>query len=116
MLRLDQLAPTMGVESWIIMASGAFLLSLCFLVSFIAADAGRRRPTPGFAATTSGRIRSAPSGKIYTRDEIKRLYELHRTGQWQGSEAEWARQENDLYRAQREGRVAGGLDLLRKVK
>ena len=44
MLRLDQLAPTMGVESWIIMASGAFLLSLCFLVSFIAADAGRRRP------------------------------------------------------------------------
>ena len=39
MLRLDQLAPTMGVESWIIMASGAFLLSLCFLVSFIAADA-----------------------------------------------------------------------------
>ena len=39
MLRLDQLAPTMGVEGWIIMASGAFLLSLCFLVSFIAADA-----------------------------------------------------------------------------
>ena len=39
MLRLDQLAPTMGVESWIIMAGGAFLLSLCFLVSFIAADA-----------------------------------------------------------------------------
>ena len=43
MLRLDQLAPTMGVESWIIMASGAFLLSLCFLVSFIAADAWMSR-------------------------------------------------------------------------
>jgi hypothetical protein len=42
-LRLDQLAPTMGVESWIIMASGAFLLSLCFLVSFIAADAWMSR-------------------------------------------------------------------------
>ena len=43
MLRLDQLAPTMGVESWIIMASGAFLISLCFLVSFIAADAWMSR-------------------------------------------------------------------------
>ena len=43
MLRLDQLAPTMGVESWIIMAGGAFLLSLCFLVSFIAADAWMSR-------------------------------------------------------------------------
>jgi hypothetical protein len=43
MLRLDQLTPTMGVESWIIMASGAFLLSLCFLVSFIAADAWMSR-------------------------------------------------------------------------
>ena len=30
MLRLDQLAPTMGVESWIMMAGGAFLLNLCF--------------------------------------------------------------------------------------
>ena len=28
MLRLDQLAPTMGVGGWIIMASGAFLISL----------------------------------------------------------------------------------------
>ena len=43
MLRLDQLAPAMGVESWIIMAGGAFLLSLCFLVSFIAADAWMSR-------------------------------------------------------------------------
>jgi hypothetical protein len=43
MLRLDQLAPTMGVEGWIIMASGAFLISLCFLVSFIAADAWMSR-------------------------------------------------------------------------
>ena len=42
-LRLDQLAPTMGVGGWIIMASGAFLISLCFLVSFIAADAWMSR-------------------------------------------------------------------------
>ena len=43
MLRLDQLASTMGVGGWIIMASGAFLISLCFLVSFIAADAWMSR-------------------------------------------------------------------------
>jgi hypothetical protein len=43
MLRLDQLAPTMGVGGWIIMAGGAFLISLCFLVSFIAADAWMSR-------------------------------------------------------------------------
>jgi hypothetical protein len=30
MLRLDQLAPTMGVEGWIKTAGGAFLISLCF--------------------------------------------------------------------------------------
>ena len=42
-LRLDQFASTMGVENWIIMAGGAFLLSLCFLVSFIAADAWMSR-------------------------------------------------------------------------
>ena len=43
MLHLDQLTPAMRVEGWIIMASGAFLLSLCFLVSFIAADAWMSR-------------------------------------------------------------------------
>jgi hypothetical protein len=43
MLRLDQLAPTIGVEGWIMMGSGAFLISLCFLVSFIAAEAWMSR-------------------------------------------------------------------------
>ena len=43
MLRLDQLAPSMGFEGWIIMGSGAFLISLCFLVSFIAAEAWMSR-------------------------------------------------------------------------
>ena len=43
MLRRDQLAPTIGVEGWIIMGSGAFLISLCFLVSFIAAEAWMSR-------------------------------------------------------------------------
>ena len=38
MLHLDQLTPAMRVEGWIIMASGAFLLSL-----FIAADAWMSR-------------------------------------------------------------------------
>ena len=42
-VRLDRLPPTMGVESWIIMAGCACLLSLCFLVSFIAVDAWMSR-------------------------------------------------------------------------
>ena len=43
MVRLDQVAPTIGVEGWIIMGGGAFLISLCFLVSFIAAEAWMSR-------------------------------------------------------------------------
>jgi hypothetical protein len=43
MLRLHQLALSMGVEGWIIMGRGAFLISLCFLVSFIAAEAWMSR-------------------------------------------------------------------------
>ena len=42
MLRLDQLAPTMGVESWIMMA-GVPSCSASALVSFIAADAWMSR-------------------------------------------------------------------------
>ena len=42
MLRLDQLAPTMGVASWITMAGGAFLTASLF-GEFIAADAWMSR-------------------------------------------------------------------------
>jgi hypothetical protein len=51
--------------------------------------------------------RSSSSVPTYTRDTIKQLYELHRKGAYAGREAEWNRIEADIFRAQREGRVAG---------
>ena len=56
----------------------------------------------------SGRARHA-DGPIYTRDQIAKLYRQHQQGAYRGREAEWARQEADFYRAQREGRVLGGM-------
>jgi hypothetical protein len=39
--------------------------------------------------------------------QIGELYSRHRKGAYAGREAEWARQEADIFAAQREGRVAG---------
>src|SRR5262249_40846569 len=50
---------------------------------------------------------AAPSKPIYTRAHIGALYEQHRKGAYAGREAEWARQEADIFAAQREGRVQG---------
>jgi hypothetical protein len=62
--------------------------------------------SPGSAATTSGRTRSF--GKpVYTRDQIAQLYSAHRQGAYAGQEQAWARQEADIFAAQREGRVQG---------
>jgi hypothetical protein len=53
-------------------------------------------------------VRTASSKKpVYTREQIGELYELHRKGAYAGREAEWARQEADIFAAQREGRVQG---------
>jgi hypothetical protein len=47
---------------------------------------------------------SAPAGtRTYSRAEIGRLYEQHRKGLLTGEV--WARQEADIFSAQREGRV-----------
>jgi hypothetical protein len=67
-----------------------------------------RREDGGGSASTYSQVRSAPSGgQIYTRDLIAKLYEAHRKGEFAGREAEWNRIEADIFRAQREGRVAG---------
>jgi hypothetical protein len=47
---------------------------------------------------------SSSRGRTYDRSEIKRLYDAHRRGAYQGREAEWARQEADIFAAQRDGR------------
>ena len=67
-------------------------------------------------ATAPGRTRSAPSprGRIYTRDEITRLYSAHQRGAYAGREAEWARQEMDLIAAGREGRIRNPVDVAGK--
>jgi hypothetical protein len=55
------------------------------------------------------RARNTASSKpTYTRDQIAQLYAAHRKGAYADREAEWARQEEDIIAAGREGRVSGG--------
>jgi hypothetical protein len=55
---------------------------------------------------------SRRSGKpVYTRETIGQIYEAHRKGAYAGRDAEWQRQEADIFAAQREGRVQGILYL-----
>jgi hypothetical protein len=74
---------------------------------------GFQREGRGSGAQTSTHVThparaAVPSGKpTYTPAQIKQLYELHRRGAYAGREAEWARQEADIFAAQREGRVQG---------
>jgi hypothetical protein len=51
----------------------------------------------------------AMQGPVYTRDQVKHFYELHRKGKFVGREDEWNRLEWEIIRAGREGRILGGL-------
>jgi hypothetical protein len=55
------------------------------------------------------RPRTMPQGPVYTRDQIKHFYELHRKGKFIGREDEWNRLEWEIIRAGAEGRILGGL-------
>jgi hypothetical protein len=66
---------------------------------------GGARGYPRGSSPRSG----APSGKIYNRAEIKRLYEERRAGRIPDNK--WGPLEADLVRAGAEGRVVGALDL-----
>jgi hypothetical protein len=46
-----------------------------------------------------------PRPRIFSRREIRELYEAHRKGAFRGKEMEWARLENEIIRAGREGRI-----------
>jgi hypothetical protein len=77
-----------------------------------AGDAGRIvRFFRDFLQAAGGQAQSRTAGDkpIYTRAQIAWFYNQHRRGAYKGREADWARQEQDLYAAQREGRVVGGL-------
>src|SRR5262249_29376158 len=66
--------------------------------------AGGAQATP---ATSSKRTRSALSNKpIYTREQIKSLYEMHKRGADAGREAEWNGIEEKIIKAGGEGGVA----------
>jgi hypothetical protein len=56
----------------------------------------------------SSRGRTAPSGNIYTRQQIANLYERRRKGEF--NDATWARTEQEIFNAANEGRIAGALD------
>jgi hypothetical protein len=59
----------------------------------------------GGTARGPGRARSSSDRPIYTRDQITKLYRQHQQGAYRGREAEWARIENDIIAAGREGRI-----------
>jgi hypothetical protein len=65
-------------------------------------EAAQASPSPHRSRHTA-----APSKPVYTRAQIQQLYEAHRKGAYAGREAEWNRIENDIFAAQREGRVQG---------
>jgi hypothetical protein len=44
---------------------------------------------------------------IYTRESIGQLYEMHRRGDFKNREAEWSKIEQDIFDAQKTGRVSG---------
>jgi hypothetical protein len=62
---------------------------------------GRARPATGGDAFSGG----LPEKPIYTRVQVKQLYDQHRRGAYVGREAEWARQDADIIAAGREGRI-----------
>jgi exonuclease VII large subunit len=78
-------------------ASGDAARCIAFFRSFF---------TRGHSQPASGGGASLPSGKIYTRGEIAKIYEQHRRGAYRGREAAWAAQERDIIAASKEGRVA----------
>jgi hypothetical protein len=62
-------------------------------------------------AHQSRAAQSRPGGRpIYSREQIKQLYEKRRLGHI--TDARWAQIESDIFAAGREGRVVGALSLV----
>jgi hypothetical protein len=77
-----------------------------FFRGFTAAHGGEGRSSAGGARRA--RTASGQQQPIYTRDQIKQFYELHRKGKLTGPE--WERTEQAIIAAANEGRVAGALE------
>jgi hypothetical protein len=63
----------------------------------------------GYARASQSRQTASGAKPLYSREQIKRLYEQHRLGHI--SDARWAQIEPDIFAASREGRVVGALNL-----
>jgi hypothetical protein len=74
-------------------------------------EAGDTQQSPPTRGQAAGRRSGKP---IYSRDDIKRMYEQHRQNAWTGREAEWQRLEYEIIRAGAEGRIVGGVDVAGK--
>jgi hypothetical protein len=84
-------------------ASGNTNRVVAFFRQF-ASQAGQ--PSATGSSRAYGRSRTASAGQpFYSRADITRLYDAHRRGAYNGREADWARQEADIFAAQREGRI-----------
>jgi hypothetical protein len=68
---------------------------------------GASTPAATSTSTRQRSSRSAPDGKqIYTREMIADLYSRHRRGEFANREAAWNKIEQDLFDAQKEGRIS----------
>ena len=75
-------------------------------------QAGAQPPQAHQAATRSTPFaRSASGGRIYSRDDISKLYRRHQQGAYANRKSEWARQEADIIAAGREGRIRNPVDV-----
>jgi hypothetical protein len=91
-------------------ASGDAARCIAFFRSFFARPQPHASSSHGSSYGTR-RATSSVSGPIYTAAQIAKLYDQKRRGAYAGREAEWARLEADIFRAQVEGRVLGGKDV-----
>jgi hypothetical protein len=76
-------------------------------------EVGSRTQAPS-APSSRARLASSNNKPIYSRAQIAGLYERHRKGEFAGKEAEWARMENDICKANAEGRVLNPVDIAGK--
>src|SRR5262249_48331269 len=96
-------------------AAGSATRVIAFFRGFLR-EVGQTSAGPGFdwgSGQVLERTRPRPrvDGPTYTREQIKKFYELHRKGKFIGREAEWNRLEWEIVRAGAEGRILGGLEL-----
>jgi hypothetical protein len=84
-------------------ASGSAERCAAFFQSFMREQGGSRSaPAHSRPRPAQGSSNDKP---VYTPQQIKQNYEMKRKGAWNGKEAEFARLEQDIFKAQKEKRI-----------